>query len=160
MKPKVYVETSVIGYLTSWPSGDLIVAGRQKITRDWWRNAPAMYELFISELVVAECSVGDPQAIRDRMDALKSLPVIVSSKNADDLSSALIAKGALPASEPEDALHIALAVVNALDYLVTWNFKHIANAAMRTKIYGVCGVAGYSPLIICSPEELQEAGSV
>src|SRR5947208_3027282 len=119
MKPRVYVETSVIGYLTSWPSGNLITAARQKQTKDWWRNAPDKYELFISELVVAECNTGDPIAILDRMEAMKSLPVVVSSKEADDLSAMLIARGAVPASEPEDALHIALATVNALDYLVT-----------------------------------------
>jgi hypothetical protein len=160
MKPTVYIETSVIGYLTSWPSGDLIVASRQKVTKDWWRDAHAKFDLVVSELVVAECSTGDPVAIEDRMNVLDPLRVIVSSRNADDLAAALLEKGAVPWSEPEDALHIALAVVNSADYLVTWNFKHIANASMRHRIFDVCVAAGYSPSTICSPEELQEANNV
>ena len=81
MKPKVYVETSVIGYLTRWPSGDLIVAARQKITRDWWRDAPAKYDLIASERVVREASAGDPQAVQDRLAVLQGLPVARSLPN-------------------------------------------------------------------------------
>jgi hypothetical protein len=73
MKPTVYVETSVIGYPTSWPSGDLIVAGRQKITRDWWRDAAAKYELIVSEVVLREASTGDAQAVKDRLAVLEPL---------------------------------------------------------------------------------------
>lgn len=154
MKAKCYVETSVIGYLTSWPSGDLIVAARQKITRDWWRDAPARYELMISERVVAEVSVGDAQAAKDRLDAIQTLPRLTVSQDAEELAKALISHGAVPAKYPEDALHIALAAVNAIEYLVTWNFKHIANAELRSKIGDICTAGGYAVSIICSPEEL------
>jgi len=116
MKPKVYVETTVIGYLTSWPSGDLIVAGRQKITRDWWRYAPSAFSLFSSELVHREASAGDAQAIRDRMEVLKNLPVSGITQEADDLGRTLLSRGAVAPSEPEDALHIAIAVVNGLEW--------------------------------------------
>ena len=156
MKPRVYVETSVLGHLTSWPSGDLVVAGRQKITRDWWRYALHAYELVVSELVHREASAGDPQAIRDRLEALKALPVLAVSERADAFARALVAGAAVPSTEPEDALHIALAVVNGIEYLVTWNFKHIASAAMRSRIEGVCIVEGYHPCTICTPEELLE----
>jgi predicted nucleic acid-binding protein len=156
MKPKVYVETTVVGYLTSWPSGDLVVAGRQKITRDWWRYASDAFELIVSELVHREAGAGDPQAIRDRLEALKYLPVLAVTQRAGDFAAALVAGRAVPSTEPEDALHIALAVVNGIEYLVTWNFKHIANAAMRSRIHGVCVAAGYDPCTICTPEELLE----
>ncbi|MBN1909156.1 MAG: type II toxin-antitoxin system VapC family toxin [Pirellulales bacterium] len=159
MKPKVYVETTVLGYLTSWPSGDLVVAGRQKITRDWWQYAVNAFEMVVSELVHREASAGDPEAIRDRLEALKNLPIVAISQPAENLASALLAGGAVPSTEPEDALHIALAVVNGMEYLVTWNFKHIANAAMRSKIQGVCIAEGYSPCTICTPEELLEPES-
>jgi predicted nucleic acid-binding protein len=156
MKPRVYVETTVIGYLTSWPSGDLIVAGRQKITRDWWPYALQSFDLLSSEVVHREARAGDPQAVQDRLESLKHVPVLGISQEADDLARALIVEGAVPATEPEDALHIALAAVNGVEYLVTWNFKHIANAAVRSKIEKVCVREGYEPPIICTPEELGE----
>ncbi len=93
MKPKVYVETSVIGYLTSWPSGDLIVAARQKITRDWWRNAPAKYDLIVSDVVLREASTGDPQAVQDRLASLKGLPILPPSQAAQDLADAFSGAG-------------------------------------------------------------------
>ena len=156
MKPTVYIETSVIGYLTSWPSGDLIVAARQKITRDWWRDAPAKYELMVSDVVLHEVGTGDPQAIQDRLAVIQGLPILPPSQDAQDLVSALLAQGAVPTTEPEDAAHIALAAVNGIEYLVTWNFKHIANASLRKKINRVCEAAGYIPSTLCSPEELGE----
>jgi len=159
MKRRVYIETTVLGYLTSWPSGDLVVAGRQKITRDWWRYALNAFELIVSELVYREASAGDPQAIRDRLEALKDLPVLGVSERAEEFAHALVVGGAVPSTEPDDALHIALAVVNGIEYLVTWNFKHIANAAMRSKIHSVCIAEGYDPCTICTPEELLEPDS-
>ena len=159
MKPRVYVETTVLGYLTSWPSGDLVVAGRQKITRDWWRYAVNVFDLVVSELVHREASAGDPQATGDRLEALKDLPVLAVGQRAEDFARALVAGGAVPSTEPEDALHIALAVVNGIEYLVTWNFKHIANAAMRSRIHSVCIAEGYDPSTICTPEELLEPES-
>jgi predicted nucleic acid-binding protein len=156
MKPRVYVETTVVGYLTSWPSGDLVVAGRQKITRDWWRYALNAFELVVSELVHREAAAGDPQAIRDRLEAIRDLSVLAVNRPAADFAAALVARRAVPSSEPEDAMHIALAVVNGIEYLVTWNFKHIANAAMRSRIQGVCVAEGFDPCTICTPEELLE----
>ena len=156
MKPRVYVETSVLGYMTSWPSGDLVVAGRQKITHDWWRYALNAFELVVSELVHHEASAGDLQAIRERLDALKGLPVLSISQQAKDFARALVAGGAVPPTEQEDALHIALAVVNGIEYMVTWNFKHIANATIRSRINGVCIAEGYNSCTICTPEELLE----
>lgn len=156
MKPRVYVETTVIGYLTSWPSGDLVVAGHQKATRDWWSQAADRYDLVVSELVLREGSAGDPQAVEDRLKVLKNLPVLGITDEADELARTLIRNGAIPQSEPEDALHIAAAVVNGLEYLVTWNFKHIANPTLSAKISGVCAAAGYEPVTICTPEALLE----
>jgi len=159
MKPRVYVETSVIGYLTSWPSGDLVVAARQKLTRDWWRYATSAFELVSSELVHREASAGDPQAVRERFEHLADLPVLEVTEKADTLARALVSAGAVPSTEPEDALHIAIAVVHGIEYLVTWNFKHLANATMRSKIEDACIAEGYDPSTICTPEELLEPES-
>jgi hypothetical protein len=119
MRPKVYVETSVLGYLTTWPSGDLVVAGRQKVTHDWWRYALNAFDLVVSELVLQEASAGDPQAVRDRLEAIKDLPVLVADQESQDLAGALVARGAVPSTERADAAHIAAAVVNGIEYLVT-----------------------------------------
>ena len=105
----------------------------------------------------SEASTGDPQAVQDRLRVLQGLHVLSASQQAQDLVDALLAQGAVPPTEPEDATHIALAVVNGIEYIVTWNFKHIANAAMRSKINKVCTVAGYIPATICTPEELSES---
>ncbi|OHB84419.1 MAG: hypothetical protein A2V98_24160 [Planctomycetes bacterium RBG_16_64_12] len=137
----------------------MVVAGRQKITRDWWRYAVNVFDLVVSELVHREASAGDPQATGDRLEALKDLPVLAVGQRAEDFARALVAGGAVPSTEAEDALHIALAVVNGIEYLVTWNFKHIANAAMRSRIHSVCIAEGYDPSTICTPEELLEPES-
>src|SRR6266849_7882003 len=108
MKPKAYVETSVIGYLTSWPSGDLIVAARQKITRDWWRDAPGKFDLIISDVVLREASNGDAEAVKDRLAAISTLSKLAVEKFSDGLAKALLSQGAVPPNYPEDALHIAL----------------------------------------------------
>ena len=114
------------------------------------------FDLVASELVRREASVGDPQAVRDRLAILEGLPVLSVTQQADDLARALVSKGAVPSAEPEDALHIAIAVVNGIEYLVTWNLRHIANATMRSKIHGACTAEGYDPSTICTPEELLE----
>ena len=154
MKPTVYVESSVIGYLTSWPSENLVVAARQKITRDWWRDAPAKYDLIVSEVVLREASTGDRLAVNDRLAVLQPLRLLDISKEADDLAQSLMVQGAVPSTEAEDAIHIAVAAVHGIEYLATWNFKHIANVAMRRKINDVCTMGGYDPPLICTPEEL------
>ena len=96
------------------------------------------------------------RAIRDRLEAIRGLPLLAKSQRAEDLALALVAQGALPTMATADALHIALAVVNGIEYLVTWNFKHIANAVMRSRIESVCIAEGYDPCTICTPEELME----
>ena len=88
MKPKVYVETTVVGYLTTRPSNDLIVAGRQEITRDWWSYAVNAFDLLTSELVHQEAGVGDPEAVRERAVALKDLQVLGITRERRILPSA------------------------------------------------------------------------
>jgi len=156
VKPIVYVGTSVIGYLTSWPSRDIVVAGHQKATRTWWESALNRFELYISELVVQECSEGDAGAVASRLEAIVGLPTLQLSDESEVLADALVAGHAVPEPYYEDALHIALATVHGIDFLVTWNFRHIANASIRGKIEEGCREGGYEPPIICSPEELME----
>jgi predicted nucleic acid-binding protein len=156
MKTTVYVETTVIGYLTARLQSDVTVAGHQETTRDWWRTAADRFELLVSQLVIRECSAGDAQAVKERLNVLENLSLIPTTADAEQLAASLIAGHAVPATYPEDALHIALAAVHGIEYLVTWNFRHIANAVVRSDIERVCRAAGYEPPTICTPEELIE----
>lgn len=156
MNPSVYIETSVIGYLTSWPRKDPTVAGHQNTTRLWWSTAGKRFEMFVSQLVVRECSDGDPDAVKDRIASIDGIPVLPITPDAESLANALIQGRAVPESEPNDALHIALAATHGVQYLVSWNFRHIVNASLRPAIEHICRNAKYRPPILCTPEELLE----
>jgi predicted nucleic acid-binding protein len=156
MKAKVYIETSVISYLTSRPSQDIVIAGHQQTTRDWWDTQRAQFDVVASQLVVQEASAGDPQAAQQRLAVLAELELLAVSAEATALAQALVDGGPLPSQAAEDALHIAIAVTNGIDYLVTWNCRHLANASMRKDIDRICRLRGYEPVVICTPEELLE----
>lgn len=157
MKPKAYIETTVVSYLTAWPSRDVVLAGHQQITREWWRSVADRFELVASELVINEASAGDPDAARDRHVVLESVTLLDVTDDAAELAQQLIESGVIPAKSAEDAVHIAIAVTNGAEYLVTWNCRHIANATMRSQIESVCRNTGYEPAIICTPDELMES---
>lgn len=154
MTPRLYVENSVVSYLTARPSRDVITVARQELTREWWNEHRSRYELYISEFVVSEASSGDREAATRRLDALRGLPVLGLSEAAIRLAEEFLGEGPLPDKATVDAFHIAVAVVNGMDYLLTWNFKHIANALLRHRIEEICRADGYEPPVICTPEEL------
>ena len=157
MKPSVYVETTIPSYLTAWPSRDLVSAAHQQITREWWARR-AGFELFLSQLVHDECRMGDPTAAADRLRAIHGIPLLEQNAEAVALGRDLLALVPLPLRAAIDALHVAIAVVHGVDYLLTWNCTHIANAFLRGRIESVCRGAGYDPPTICTPEELLEGG--
>ena len=128
MKPKVYLETSIISYLTANPSSDVVTAGHQLTTYTWWESHRQDFELVISELVIQEASLGDPQMAQKRLDVLKDIEVLLVNDEARNLAKVLVVKKAVPEKASADALHIAVATVEKIDFLATWNFKHIANA--------------------------------
>jgi hypothetical protein len=156
MSWKVYVETSVVSYLTSRLSRDLIVASHQQITQDWWANHRERFELFVSQTVLEEAVVGDQESARQRLNAIENMPFLEITEEAVALAKDLVRIGPLPEKAEVDALHIAIAVTNRVDYLLTWNCKHLANAALRGRIERVCRARGYDPVVICTPEELLE----
>jgi len=156
MKAKVYIETSVISYLTSRPSQDIVIAGHQQTTRDWWATYRAQFDVVASQLVVQEASAGDPQAAQQRLVVLAELELLAVTAEAITLAHAWVEGGPLPTQAAEDALHIAIAVTNGIEYLITWNCKHLANASMRKDIDRICRLRGYEPIVICTPEELIE----
>lgn len=152
----VYIETTIVGHIAGRVQSDPLVAARQRLTRDWWRDEAPGYEVFISQVVLEECSQGDPLAAAERLEVVKGLDLLEASDEVDDLADALVSEKAVAASEPRDAFHIAIAAVNGVEYLLTWNCKHIANATLRGRIEKVCRDAGFEPAIICTPEELVE----
>jgi hypothetical protein len=156
LKPKVYVETTIVSYLVARPSRDLIIAAHQQITQDWWENHRTDFDLFVSQLVIQEARAGDKQAAQQRFQVLEDLPLLQLNKDALSLARALIEAAAVPVKAAGDALHIAVATVHGMDYLLTWNLKHLANATMRNAIVATCREYDYEPPVICTPEELLE----
>lgn len=153
MKPKVYLETSVPSYLTAKRSRDLIMAANQEITEEWWDNRE-QFDLYLSALVIQEASSGDANASQKRLKALENIPELDVTTEVENFAKALIQKVPLPEKAQIDALHIAIATLNGMDYLLTWNCAHIANAVLRPKIEALCREFGYEPPTICTPQEL------
>lgn len=158
-KPTVYVETSVISYLTGRTSSDLIAAAHQKATQDWWAERSSDFDLWVSEFVVGEAQAGHPDAASKRLAALSGIPLLALSPKVETLASALLTSGAVPAKARLDALHIATASVHGMGYLLTWNFKHIANAEKWASIEAVCSSMAVPMPRICSPLELMQPDS-
>ena len=156
MKPRLYLETTIPSYLTSRPSRDLIVAGHQQVTREWWEQRRHAFHLYISQLVVDEASAGDPAAARERLKVIQDLPLLDITLEVEALASHILASGIIPRKAATDAAHIAVAAVHGLDFLVTWNCVHIANASIAKAVAKVCGQHGYEGPGICTPEELLE----
>lgn len=154
MGAKVYIETSVVSYLTALPSRDLVVAAHQQLTHAWWTTKDA-FELYVSEAVLAEAGAGDPSAAARRLAAVGALPVLAINNEAADLAAHLVEAGILPRKAFVDALHVAAAAVHGMDFLLTWNCAHIANARVRAKVEEQCRSLGLQPPTICTPEELQ-----
>lgn len=156
MKPKVYIETSVISYLASRPSRDLIMAAHQQVTQEWWEKQRSKFDLLVSQLVLQEAGGGDKLVAERRSSFVEGLAQVQITDAVIALAQKLLQVSALPAYEYADAVHITAAAVHGVDYLLTWNLKHIANAVTRHRIEYACRDSGYEPPIICTPEELLE----
>jgi len=150
----VYIETSVIGYLSARPSRDIITAGHQQTTHEWWATERGNFSIYASPLVLREASGGDPAAASVRLQWLESVPLLAITPQAERLSEIFIQKAALPAKSVADALHIAIAAFHRINFLLTWNCKHIANAIKRPLIESICRESGFEPPILCTPDEL------
>ena len=154
MKPKVYVETSVLSYLAARPSRDPVSAGRQVVTRRWWQTERSKYSLVVSEAVETECERGDSEAVERRRGLLREISLFPIHERILEVARLLLVPGAIPGGAEPDALHIAAANVEECDYLLTWNFRHIANVGIRRKVEKILARHGYTKTTICTPEEL------
>ena len=156
IKPKVYIETTVVSYLVARPSNDVTLAERQRSTRELWENYSDTFEFIVSDVVITEIRQGNEIAAQHRIDALAGLTVLGLTPEAVVLALELINAGAVPRESQTDAQHIAVAVVNGIEYLTSWNYKHIVNETKRQHIDQICQAAGYQPIILCTPAELIE----
>jgi hypothetical protein len=154
MKEKVYIETSVISYLSGRLSRDIIIVGRQEITREIWPHLAEQFDCYISSLVREEIERGDPEAANNRLAVLTDIATLTISDEARDFTKAIVENGLMPRQFTEDALHIAIATMHGVDYLLTWNFKHLNNVQTKVKIADFIEDCGYEPPQVCSPDEL------
>ena len=154
VKQTLYLETTIPSYLTSRPSRDLIIAGHQQITKEWWEKRRDAFQVYISQLVIDEAGAGDPGAARERMLVIEDFPVLDITPEVGLLASGISASGILPRKAATDAAHIAIAAVHGMDFLLTWNCVHIANAVIAKAVANTCRQHGFECPVICTPEEL------
>jgi predicted nucleic acid-binding protein len=157
MSETVYVETSIIGYLTARTSKNLILTANVETTRRWWDNRRTQFDLYISQTVLDEVARGDAEIANSRLEMLSGFPLLEINEVVQDLAVQFLTRSNLPPKAADDALHIAASTVYGLDYLLTWNCKHIANAQIQKKLAQISLEAGYELPTICTPYELMGA---
>jgi predicted nucleic acid-binding protein len=154
MKESLYLDTSIIGYLTIRPNNNLITASNALITQNWWDTRRQNFVLYISEVVLEELARGDQEIAIKRLDLVNDLPLLEINESVEKLAQEFLIKSNLPPRAADDALHIALATFYQVDYLLTWNCKHIANAQIQKKLLQISIQSGYELPTICTPYEL------
>jgi len=154
MRQTLYLETTIPSYVTSRPSRDLIIAGHQQVTKEWWEKRRDAFQIYISQLVIDEAGAGDPGAAQERMQVIKDFSVLDITPEVGLLASGILASGILPRKAATDAAHIAIAAVHGMDFLLTWNCVHIANATIAKAVANTCRQRGFECPVICTPEEL------
>jgi hypothetical protein len=155
-KRKVYIESSVISYFANRRSTNLIVAAYQEITYEWWETEINKFDCFISQFVIDEISQGDDNAAAARLKVIESFPIVELSDEVKELAYHYLSEINIPRKAQLDAFHIAASVVNGMDYILSWNFHHMANVFIKEKIRKLNMSLGYSTPEICTPEELIE----
>jgi hypothetical protein len=150
----VYIESSVLSYLVSRPSRDLIVAARQQITREWWEESKSGFECLVSQVVLDEIAEGNPEVAERRLEEARPMALLALDPSCVELARTFLERRLIPPGEVRDALHIAVAVIWKVDYLLTWNCKHIANAHAVRQLRKYTEKLGHEFPHICTPEEL------
>jgi hypothetical protein len=154
----VYIETSIISHASAFPRKDPNIAALQLQARDWWRLERPKFALVTSQLVINEASAGDPSAAADRLKLLDGIPLVRITKEVEDLASHLISATLMPRKAAADALHVAAAAFARVEYLLTLNCRHIANAYILPQVYATLEAQGYGGLLVCTPAEFLGGG--
>ena len=155
----VYIETSIVSYLRQKPSTQVITATRQLLTHQWWNDQRQNYELVVSQYVIDEASGGDPTRAAERLESLDGIPLLPDAAEIPQNAREIMISGVLPTNAQVDALHIAAVAHHRIQYLLTWNCKHIANAKILPRIHDVLTRMGIPIPIICTPEEMLGNGT-
>jgi len=155
-KESIYLETTVVSYYTSRPSRDIIALAHQEITRQWWPTAIRRYNVYISEIVIEEASSGDPEVAKRRMEEIKDFPHLELNEKVESMAQIYVERLNIPEKSIRDAIHLAVACVHNIDYLITWNCKHLANGEIIKKLMKINDSFGIHTPIILTPEELME----
>jgi len=150
----LYIETSIVSYLRQRPSSQVVMAARQLLTDQWWHDEREKYELVTSQYVIDEASEGDPDLAAERLESLDGIPLLPLDPRIGVIANEIIARAILPPTASVDALHIAMVAHHEIQYLLTWNCKHIANAKILPRIHQVLTDLGCPIPIICTPEEM------
>lgn len=156
MKERVYIETSVISYLCSRPSRDLVVAASQEVTHEWWQEERGRYDLYVSEFVLAEIAAGNPEAAKKRQEVVHDMAVLTANEDSERLAHEIIKEARLPMSVATDVAHVAIASVQGMDYLLTWNCAHIANPHWLKKLAQITAMHRHALPVVCTPQALLE----
>lgn len=156
MKPTVYIETTIISYLTARPSRDLIVAGHQQITAEWWEDVRPKVDCFVSPFVIQEASRGDSVMVAKRLGSIADIPVLAQNETVDELAQRYFAKMSIPERSKIDAFHLAMAAAYEMDYLLSWNCRHIASAQVQKTIQKLNDEFEMQTPVMCTPEALME----
>ena len=154
MKRRVYLETTIASYLTARPSRDLIIGAHQELTIEWWAQHRQRFEVFISDLVLQEAARGDQIAAAKRLAELSGIAVLETTEEARELARQFVDRGLIPQKAVEDAFHVAIATAQGMDFLLTWNCRHIANAEIIERLQSLCEDLGYEMPTLCTPEQL------
>jgi endonuclease III-like uncharacterized protein len=153
---RIYIESTIPSYVVARPARDLLQAARQQLTRDWWDLQREKHEIFISQVVLDEIAFGEKAMARLRLELLQRVPLLQVTDEAKVLARKILTSGLLPATADRDAAHIALASVYEMDILLSWNCRHIANAALQARLRRLADAAGFTLPVICTPEELMD----
>jgi len=156
MKPSVYIETTIISYLTAKPSRDLIIAAHQQITAEWWMDVRPQVDCFVSPFLIDEASRGDATYAQKRLDEIVDFTVLAVNEEIEDLAQQYFAALQIPEKAKIDAFHLAVAAWHKMDYLLSWNCKHIASGRVQKMMQTVNARLGVHTPIVCTPEELME----
>lgn len=154
MKPRVYLETTIVSYLVARPNRDVVMAAMIQQTKDWWTQRREQFELFVAEPVFREAAKGDAEAARKRTEVLRTLNVLPATEQSLRLARSFLTHFAMPAKAADDAMHVAIAASHGMSYLLTWNCRHIANATMRPKLEALCLLENLRCPLICTPPQL------
>ena len=153
---RLYIESTIPSYVVARPARDLLQAARQQLTGDWWALRREKHELYTSQVVLDEIAFGEEAMAQLRLELMQGVPLLQATEEVKELARKVLASGLLPATADRDAAHIALASAYEMDILLTWNCRHIANAAIQTRLRALVKAAGFTLPVICTPEELME----